>query len=45
MLKAMLDEVVHVLESEKNLPDKIAPPDIPGEVANPFQQGRLRTQG
>ena len=37
MLKAVLDKVVQVLESEKNLPDKIAPPDIPDEVANPFQ--------
>jgi hypothetical protein len=37
MLKAVLDKVIQVLESEKNLPDKIAPPDIPDEVANPFQ--------
>ena len=37
MLKAVLDKVVQVLESEKNLPDKIAPPDIPDEVASPFQ--------
>ena len=37
MLKAVLDKVVQVLESEKNLPDKIAPPDTPDEVANPFQ--------
>ena len=37
MLKALLDKVVQVLESEKNLPDKIAPPDAPDEVANPFQ--------
>jgi hypothetical protein len=37
LLKAVLDKVVHVLESEKNLPDKIAPPDIPDEVANPFR--------
>ena len=37
ILKAVLDKVVLVLESEKNLPDKIAPPDIPDEVANPFQ--------
>ena len=37
MLKAVLDKVVQALESEKNLPDKIAPPDTPDEVANPFQ--------
>jgi uncharacterized membrane protein len=37
MLKAVLAKVVQVLESEKNLPDKIAPPDMPDEVANPFQ--------
>ena len=37
MLKAVLDKVVQVLESEKNLPNKIAPPDAPDEVANPFQ--------
>lgn len=28
---------VKALEAEKNLPDKIAPPDIADEVANPFQ--------
>jgi hypothetical protein len=37
MLKAMLDKVVQVLEREKELPDRIAPPDMPDEVANPFQ--------
>jgi hypothetical protein len=37
MLKAVLDKVVQVLESEKNLPDRIASPDKPDEVANPFQ--------
>ena len=37
MLKAVLDKVVQALETEKNLPDKIAPPDMPDEVANPFQ--------
>jgi hypothetical protein len=37
MLKAVLDKVVQVLESERDLPDKIAPPDTPEEVANPFQ--------
>jgi len=33
----VLDKVVRVLEAEKNLPDRIAPPDAPDEVANPFQ--------
>ena len=37
MLKAVLDGVVQVLESEKELPDRIAPPDMPDEVPNPFQ--------
>jgi hypothetical protein len=37
MLKAVLDKVVQTLETEKNLPDKIAPPDTPDEVTNPFQ--------
>jgi hypothetical protein len=37
MIKAVLDKVIQALEGEKNLPDKIAPPDIPDEVANPFQ--------
>jgi hypothetical protein len=37
MLKAVLDRVVQVLESERDLPDRIAPPDTPDEVANPFQ--------
>jgi hypothetical protein len=37
MLKAVLDRVVQVLESEGGLPDRIAPPDTPDEVANPFQ--------
>jgi hypothetical protein len=36
-LKAVLDKVVQALETERNLPDKIAPPDMPDEVANPFQ--------
>ena len=37
ILKAVLDNLVQALETEKNLPDKIAPPDLPDEVANPFQ--------
>jgi hypothetical protein len=36
-LKAVLDKVVQALESEKNLPNDIAPPDMPDEVSNPFQ--------
>ena len=36
MLKAVLDEVVQALETEKNLPDKIAPSEAPDEVENPF---------
>ena len=37
MLKAVLDKVIQALEGEKNLLDKIASPDTPHEVANPFQ--------
>jgi hypothetical protein len=37
MLKAVLDRVVQALESERDLPDRIASPDMPDEVANPFQ--------
>jgi hypothetical protein len=37
MLKAVLDRVIQVLESEGDLPDRIAPPDMPDEVPNPFQ--------
>jgi len=37
MLKAVLAKVVQVLESEKSLPDKIASPDMPDEVENPFR--------
>lgn len=36
-LKAVLDKVVQALESEKNLPNDIALPDMPDEVSNPFQ--------
>ena len=35
-LKALLDRIVQALEAEKNLPDTIAPPDKPDEIANPF---------
>ena len=37
MLMAVLDRVVQVLEGERDLPDRIAPPDMPDEVPNPFQ--------
>jgi hypothetical protein len=36
-LKAVLDKVVQVMESDKNLPDRITPPDMSNEVVNPFQ--------
>lgn len=35
-LKALLDAVVQELEADKKLPDKIAPPDAPDRVTNPF---------
>ena len=35
-LKALLDQVVQVLEAEKTLPDAVAPPSAPKTVANPF---------
>lgn len=35
-LKALLDQVVQVLESDKDLPAKLPPPDKPGTVQNPF---------
>lgn len=35
-LLALVQEAVRVLEADKNLPDKIAPPDEPDTVANPF---------
>jgi hypothetical protein len=35
-LKVLVDQIVSTLEAEKNLPDQIAPPDTPDEVANPF---------
>lgn len=36
-LKALLDKVVQALESEKDLPDKVAPPETPEVVKNPFR--------
>jgi hypothetical protein len=35
-LRALMDAVITALESEKDLPDKIAPPEQPEEVKNPF---------
>ena len=36
-LKALLDEVVQALEAAKDLPDRVAAPEEPEEVANPFR--------
>ena len=35
-LKALLDEVIGVLETDKALPERIAPPEKPATVKNPF---------
>jgi hypothetical protein len=35
-LKAVLDEVVRMLEGDKNLPDNVPPPEKPEHVKNPF---------
>jgi hypothetical protein len=35
-IRALLDKVVQALEAEKMLPDKIAPPEPPETVKNPF---------
>ena len=35
-LKAVMDAVVHTLESDAALPDKVAPPKATTEVKNPF---------
>lgn len=35
-LKALLDQVVQVLETDKTLTDAVAPPAAPKTVANPF---------
>lgn len=37
LLKGILDQIVKTLESDKNLPDKVAPPKKPEQVKNPFQ--------
>ena len=36
LLKTAVDRIVAALEAEKALPDKIAPPDAPSQVKNPF---------
>ncbi len=35
-LRALLEEIVRVLEADPALPEKIAPPREPGTVKNPF---------
>jgi hypothetical protein len=35
-LKTLIDRIVSTLEADKDLPDQIAPPGTPDEVANPF---------
>ncbi len=35
-LKAVVDGIVQALEGEKDLPDKVAPPEKPQQVKNPF---------
>lgn len=35
-LKALLDAVVQELEADKKLPDRLAPPDAPKTIKNPF---------
>ena len=37
MLKAALNKLIQALETEKDLLDKIAPPETRDDVANPFQ--------
>lgn len=37
LLKTLLDQIVTTLASDKNLPDKVAPPKKPEQVKNPFQ--------
>ncbi len=36
LLKAAVDRIVAALEAEKALPDKIALPEAPSQVKNPF---------
>ena len=35
-ISRLLNDIVEALESDKNLPERIAPPDKPDEVENPF---------
>lgn len=35
-LKTVVDRIVHELESAKDLPEKIAGPEAPQQVKNPF---------
>ena len=35
-LKALLDEILRVLEADKSLPASVPPPDKPQTVKNPF---------
>jgi hypothetical protein len=35
-LKALVDDILHVLEADKNLPASVAPPERPTQVKNPF---------
>lgn len=35
-LKALLDQVVHALEADTHLPDRVPPPEKPTTVRNPF---------
>jgi hypothetical protein len=35
-LKAVLDEVVRILEAEPHLPSRVPPPQAPKQVKNPF---------
>jgi len=36
-LKALVDNIVRILEADKKLPDKLPPPKAPGRVKPPFQ--------
>ncbi len=39
-LSRLLNDIVKALESDKSLPERIAPPDEPDEVENPFGQAQ-----
>lgn len=36
-LKAVIDKLVKILEADKRLPEKVAPPPQPDRVKNPFR--------